>query len=225
MNGARARVYAAVFVWSIAALGVWLWMTVYAFETDEPAGNFRNAGWPKSSRVSRADNRSTLLFFIHPRCPCTRASVAELEKLLTGDVLREQQLPEVVVVAVIPSQASAEWRDSKTIQRAMQLPNAALFWDYGGKESKLFGAVASGTVMFFGADGRRTFAGGVTAMRGHEGNNVGSQRLHATLMQSQDRPLEVIPTFGCRLWASESEEGSALKRDECSKSVCAGENR
>src|SRR5687768_1828200 len=128
MNGARARLYAAVFGWSIVALGVWLWMTVYAFEAYQPADRFRHASWPKNSRVSLADSRCTLLFFIHPRCPCTRASVTELEKLLAGHTLEKRQRPEVIVVAAVPPEASTEWRDSNTIKRAMHLPNAALFW-------------------------------------------------------------------------------------------------
>jgi hypothetical protein len=218
MNGARARLYAAVFGWGIVALGVWLWMTCYAFETYEPADNFRSASWPANSRLSLADNRRTLLFFIHPRCPCTRASLTELEKLLTGQTLKDGQWPKVIVVAVIPPQASTEWRNSDTIERARNLPNATLFWDRGGHEAKLFGAVASGTVMLYGQEGSRTFAGGVTAMRGHEGENVGSAHLYTALTQSHGQPLELTPAFGCRLWVGESEEDSACKRDQCSPS-------
>jgi hypothetical protein len=213
MNGASARLYAAVFGWSVIAVGVWLWMTAYGFKTYKTTDNFRYTGWPTSSRISRADDRPTLLFFIHPRCPCTRASVAEIERLLAGHSLTERQLPAVVVVATIPSQAPMEWRDTNTLQRAMHLPNATLFWDYGGEESKLFGAIASGTVMLHRQDGTRTFAGGVTAARGHEGDNVGSERLFEALVDNHSRPLEPTPAFGCRLWTSKSEEVSAVKND------------
>jgi hypothetical protein len=225
MNGARARLYAAVFGWSILALGMWLWMTDYAFEADTPADCFRAANWPQNSRIARADNRRTLLFFIHPRCPCTRASVTELEKLFAGQSLREEQQPQIVVVAAIPSQASMKWQKSNTIERATDLPNATLFWDYGGQEAKLFGAVASGTVILFSHDGTRTFAGGVTAMRGHEGDNVGSERLYTALTQRHGEPLELTPAFGCRLWVGESADDSACTRDQCSKTVRGGGNR
>ena len=224
MIGARARLYAALCGWSILALGVWLWMTVYAFETYKPGDSFHNANWPKNSQLSRVDSRRTLLLFIHPRCPCTRASLTELEKLFAGQTLDEGRLPEVLVVAAIPSQASMEWQNSSTIERAMDLPNATLFWDHGAKEAKRFGAVASGTVMLYSPEGTRIFAGGVTAMRGHEGQNVGSERLHNALLQSSSRPLELTPAFGCRLWMNKCEEGPACNRDQCSTKVHGGDN-
>src|SRR6266571_646178 len=41
------------------------------------------AVWPANSRIERISGRPTLLLFAHPGCPCTRASVHELEWLIT----------------------------------------------------------------------------------------------------------------------------------------------
>src|SRR5690349_14866162 len=40
------------------------------------------AQWPKEAPISRQAGRATLVMLAHPHCPCTRASLAELEKLV-----------------------------------------------------------------------------------------------------------------------------------------------
>src|SRR2546425_11938237 len=44
-------------------------------------GNVR-VEWPAKSKLSPPTNRSVLIMLAHPRCPCTRASVAELAKIM-----------------------------------------------------------------------------------------------------------------------------------------------
>src|ERR1043166_10197415 len=39
--------------------------------------------FPADSRLEHDPDRSTLIFFAHPKCPCTRASLAELSRLMT----------------------------------------------------------------------------------------------------------------------------------------------
>src|SRR5262245_47226030 len=72
------------------ALGVLLWMTAvaicwgallnYEFRGEWPleAASFH---WPAGAQIRLAGDRPTILFFMHPKCPCTRASLAELERL------------------------------------------------------------------------------------------------------------------------------------------------
>jgi hypothetical protein len=38
--------------------------------------------WPLSSSLRRAPEASTLVMFVHPKCPCSRASISELAVLL-----------------------------------------------------------------------------------------------------------------------------------------------
>jgi len=38
--------------------------------------------WPASSSLQRAPGASTLVMFVHPRCPCSQASISELAVLL-----------------------------------------------------------------------------------------------------------------------------------------------
>src|SRR5947207_2532537 len=38
--------------------------------------------WPKTSRIPPPTDQPVLVMLAHPRCPCTRASVAELQKIM-----------------------------------------------------------------------------------------------------------------------------------------------
>src|SRR5271170_6044671 len=40
--------------------------------------------WPTTTRIARNPSRLTLVMALHPHCPCSRASVGELARLMTG---------------------------------------------------------------------------------------------------------------------------------------------
>src|SRR5438105_2192626 len=40
------------------------------------------ARWPSASAIAPARERPTLVMLLHPRCPCSRASVEELDRVL-----------------------------------------------------------------------------------------------------------------------------------------------
>lgn len=185
--------------WSVLAAGVWAWTTRYEFSTYENDARQTAQPWPTDSSMALAQHRFTLVFFIHPRCPCTRASLGELERTLTGTGLSAAQQPKLNVVVSLPWDASQQWRDTDTVRRASALPRAELVWDAGGSEASRFGVVTSGAVRLYRPDGKLLFAGGVTASRGHEGDNAGSSRLWSLLSERCQTPQDVTPVFGCRL--------------------------
>src|SRR5882757_1053287 len=149
MLTSKAGVYSAVFIWSAAVLAGYLWIINYGFATYQPADHFAQNQWPRGSSLTLAVERPTLLFFLHPQCPCTRATIRELEKVLTGQGLTPRQLPKLIAVATLPLNASENWRKTDTIASALQLPNSSIIWDVDGTESSRFGAVTSGTVMLY----------------------------------------------------------------------------
>ncbi|MBL8975876.1 MAG: hypothetical protein JNK56_35060, partial [Myxococcales bacterium] len=73
--------YALLVVWlgtTVAASG-WLWrskLTPAVVVTEPPEA------WPPASTIAHADGLSTLVMLAHPRCPCTRASIGELARLM-----------------------------------------------------------------------------------------------------------------------------------------------
>ena len=60
---------------AVVVLGL-LYLEAYA---DRPGDSGAPpAVWPAQSRVKRDGRRPTVLIFLHPQCPCSRASLAEL---------------------------------------------------------------------------------------------------------------------------------------------------
>src|SRR4051812_25031914 len=61
--------------------------------------------WPMSAPISLDSGRPTLLVFAHPQCPCTRASLEELNRVLA----RAQSNVVVHVWFFEPSPRPREW--------------------------------------------------------------------------------------------------------------------
>jgi hypothetical protein len=150
--------------------------------------------WPTASRIVRDAARPCLILIAHPRCPCTRASLSELSRLLA----RLPEKPAVHVLFVRPEGVAADWHDTDLWRRAGTIPGAALELDEGGSEAALFGARTSGETLLYDRDGRLMFHGGITAARGHEGDNVGASRIVA-LLTSGSTDQHDGAVFGCAL--------------------------
>jgi hypothetical protein len=222
----KSAVNVAVLVWGIAAACAWLWMSCYGFKTYAASETFAAQTWPRDSDLELALDRPTLLLFVHPRCPCTRASVRELERLLTDAESTSCRRPRVVAVATLPADASVEWREATVVGEIERLANAVVRWDIDGVEATRFGAVTSGTVMLYRPEGTRVFAGGITASRGHEGPNVGLDRLATALRHKSLQ--ESTPVFGCRLCVEDGAAATACSSNSrrCEEALkCDGETR
>ncbi|MDP9115261.1 MAG: RedB protein, partial [Acidobacteriota bacterium] len=91
--------------------------------------------------------------------------------------------------------------------KAQHLENVTVSWDDGGAEAKRFGATTSGSVLLYSSKGELLFAGGVTASRGHVGENFGLSRLQAALQTGHPDDL-LSPIFGCGLTSSKLRRAS-----------------
>src|SRR5262245_15610327 len=80
------------------------------------------AKWPAVTALSLAEDRPTVVMFIHPRCPCTRASLNELEVLLTQFPKKFQ----AHVVCFQPPSADASWTNTDLWKQAAAYPEVAL---------------------------------------------------------------------------------------------------
>lgn len=154
------------------------------------------AEWPAGSTLTRDASRPTLLVFLHPRCPCSKATVEELSRLLArcGDRMRTE-----VVFATDPA-LGADWREGGTWQAVGELPGVLRHEDADGTQARLFGARTSGQALLFGADGATLFAGGLTAARGHAGDNPGEAAIRELVLHG--RGARSAPVFGCALPAA-----------------------
>lgn len=132
--------------------------------------------------------------FVHPRCVCSRASLAELARLQArvGDRLATD------IAFVGPFGTDEELLRSGLWAQAALIPGARSQIDRDGREAARFGAGTSGAVVLYGADGLRRFEGGITALRGHEGASPGQERI-VELVRSDREGAARAPVFGCPL--------------------------
>lgn len=186
--------------WSVYVVALlWVGGAVAAFAVLSSAGAVPGRSlaspsqWPTQDVIRRSSGEETAVVCLHPKCPCSRATIRELERALAE---RERPL-DLHVVLVAPTAEMDRWRDSEFVAAARRLPNSTLHWD-DGSLAKLFGAETSGHVALYDADGRLQLTGGVTPSRGHEGLNTGAQAV-----ARDERPRPTTPTrtpvFGCPL--------------------------
>src|SRR5256885_12910626 len=67
-------VIAAVWVMALGG-GVWV---IHVHSTTPGASGETPSSWPTGSTLARRDGGPTVLMFVHPDCPCTKASLTEL---------------------------------------------------------------------------------------------------------------------------------------------------
>lgn len=160
------------------------------------------ASWPARTSLKLEKDRATLLLFVHPHCPCTRATASEFERLLAwsprGSVA-------ATVVYYQPRGRDAAWSRSAMIRRFEELPGVRVVRDVDAKEAERFGAGTSGTAMLYGPDGSLRFAGGITPGRGHEGDSEGGDAI-AAVLRDRKASVERAPVFGCGLGVCAEEQ-------------------
>jgi hypothetical protein len=190
----RPRALTIVFLsWlSLAFLGMaglWRYSTAPGEDGSPPAR------WPASSTLRRAPRTSTLLMFVHPKCPCSRASIGELAVLLAHSAGRLQ----AQVVFLQPHGKADSWIQSDLWQAASKLPGTMVISDLDGREAEIFQATVSGDTAVYDAAGNLKFHGGITGARGHRGDNPGRAAV-ASYANNGASPLARTPVFGCPLF-------------------------
>jgi hypothetical protein len=153
------------------------------------------SAWPKETRIALDAAQPTLVMFAHPKCPCTHASLGELNRLLA----KCDNRPAVHIFFLKPEGQTDDWVKGDLWRSAANIPGLVLHEDAGGHEAKHFGAQTSGHVVLYDPRGRLLFKGGITVARGHAGNNAGENGILA-LLSGQDSILgKQTPVFGCAL--------------------------
>lgn len=182
----------AVWVLTVGAGLAMLW--AYAETPGPPAA--AAATWPAGTRIAPDAKTPVLVLFLHPYCPCSRATLGELARLLA-----RARLP-VVTYAFFyrPADAEAGWERTDLWETAARIPGVHVVSDDRGAQARLFGAFVSGQTMLYSAAGSLLFSGGVTEARGHEGDNAGRDALTAMLTGAPTGTSRT-PVFGCFLQA------------------------
>lgn len=153
--------------------------------------------WPSQTNLSLSPQGYTLIMLAHPRCPCTRASLKELAKIIAGSDGRVH----ATVLFYSPRKIDENWLESDVWKAASEIPYVTSLVDSEGTVARQFGATTSGHTLLYNSSGRLLFAGGITGARGHEGGNAGEDAIvQLTGEPSEDKEdLVRTPTFGCHL--------------------------
>jgi hypothetical protein len=150
--------------------------------------------WPTGTLVAARPGRPTLVMFVHPRCPCSRASLAELREIMAqarGDLT-------AVVLFLRPQGVDDVWENTATFRTAQTIAGVTVRVDRDGTEAARFGAATSGDTVLYDAGGHLLFVGGITATRGHVGDNAGRQSVLA-LLDARPAQGHEHPVYGCPL--------------------------
>jgi len=190
----RHRLTALVLsLWLASIALAQFWLLQHQF-TPGPHGDTPNV-WPVQSAICPQPGRFTLLMFAHPKCPCTRASLAELAKISA----RSAREVDCHFLYVVPPGAPPEWASPERRVSPPEMPGVHILTDGDGKEAHLFGAEISGLTMLFDPTGKLIFRGGITSGRGHEGDNPGQAALFAWI-SGHESDVKEVPVFGCPLF-------------------------
>lgn len=180
-------------LWFSVVVGSTIFLVRYENTPAESNVSYPNI-FPAESRIKRSSNLPTLIFFSHPKCPCTRASLRELSKLMT-DVNGKLQ---VVIVFIKPADVSEDWVETDLLRSAEAIPNVQVLIDENKYETNIFNAQTSGLNLLYDQNGDLRFNGGITSGRGHEGDNAGRNAIFEIVTKSQEELIET-GIFGCPL--------------------------
>ena len=190
----RNRLWPALLiVWGVAiTLGIG---RLYRYSGTPGASFAQVSRWPAGLPLRRATRGVTIVMSLHPKCPCSRATIGELARVMTHGEAR------VYVLFVRPQGVPLNWERTELWSAAAAIPGVFVVADDEGAMSRQLGAVTSGHTCAFDESGRLLFSGGITVARGHAGDNAGSSALIAILRdgRTDDRTIATSPVFGCSL--------------------------
>lgn len=183
----------AISAWLVAVV-IGMGLMLHYQMTPNSASAAAVSQWPAAARVQRDPTRPTLIMIVHPHCPCSRASLAELSQIMS----RAQGGLSAHVLFVEPHGAPQNWEKGELWTTASAIPGVAVSVDDDGKDTDAFGATTSGGVILYDAGGRMLFNGGITDGRGHEGDNPGELAI-LSLLRHADPGIKTTPVYGCPL--------------------------
>jgi hypothetical protein len=163
--------------------------------------------WPVDSHISRQPGVPTLVMLIHPHCPCSLASIGEMALLMA-------EIPAPVnanVLFIRPPEFLQDWEKTDLWNNAAGIPGVKVDVDVDAAEARLLGSQTSGQLLLYDIDGQLLFKGGITASRGHSGDNDGRRAIVSLLAQHHRKRAET-PVFGCPLFEQSPND---LTRDSC----------
>jgi len=154
--------------------------------------------FPKDTKLKLSSDKDTLVMFVHPQCPCTKASLDQLA------LLSNRKNLDIDLVCFKPNVMPQGWNENWSLDDWTKQKSVRVLVDLDGAEAKLFDAKTSGQTYLFNQNGNLIFQGGITAARGVTGDNAGFNDLSKVLdrdktAEAHDGEMKKSLVFGCNL--------------------------
>jgi hypothetical protein len=168
------------------------------------------AAWPRGITALAPglhianDGKDTLVMLVHPRCPCSRASVGNLETIMAHS---KGRLDSFVIVYEPSAHPGSSWTNSDLVNSARQIPGVQTILDSNGALIAKFHGATSGQTLVYNSLGQLLFNGGITGSRGEYGDSAGTESI-ITLALYGTAEVHATPVYGCSLLNSQSQGGS-----------------
>jgi hypothetical protein len=167
--------------------------------------------WPAQSKIPLSRDKLNLVMAVHPRCPCSRASIGELAVLMART---DSRIAASVIFVHGPGLSDQwaktdqakndQWAKTDLWHSAQAIVGVATLVD-DGSETRLFGAATSGQTLVYDRRGRLLFSGGITVARGHWGDSAGLAAIcELTGRLTASKPAGETLVFGCPLLSKAS---------------------
>lgn len=186
----RLLIAAATPVWVLGVLAGLGWLGLYAREKgDQHVLSPEGAAWMEARRST---GRPLLVMAVHPRCPCSAASLAELGDLLA----RSRGGCDALLLEYAPPEP-LRW-SAPSAFRELGGVSVPVIPDTEGRLAAYLGALTSGHTVVLDEHGAVRFQGGLTGSRGHRGRSPAQDAILASI-SGRTHPTTNAPVYGCRL--------------------------
>ena len=180
--------------------GVWLVLSLIgtvvlvAYSNSAGAQDHEARDLPDSLAAEMTPGRHTLLMFVHPKCPCSRSSLSELARLMMSCAKQV----DARVYFFQPAGQPDDWSHTDLWNSAARIPGVSVARDVDGQHALSMQAETSGQVFLFDPQRKMVFRGGITAGRGHEGDNYGRTAVENIVLHNHAE-RSMTPVFGCTI--------------------------
>ena len=195
--------YAIVVIWCLC-IGIGF-VNVNRWSTTPGSKGDIQEKWPTESKIVRVDGQAQIVFFVHPKCPCSLASATELRRIAISNPSAN-----IVVVFICPLGTDSTFAQGDIVAAYSQIPGVQCATDIGGIEAKIFGAKTSGHMFLYGESGVLQFEGGITISRGHEGENDATLAV-SSLLAGKFSPIKDWPVLGCAVESKNESDKESVK--------------
>jgi hypothetical protein len=187
-------------LWLGLIAGGYVWLLRYSFASGKTSVAPRTL--PSFLATTTTASRAQLVLSLHPRCPCSLATLRELAKILS----RAPNASDVTVLMYKPASAPDSWLEGALLNECRRM-NCQVRPDADGNLAASLGSLTSGQVLLYAADGSLRYQGGITSSRGHEGDNAGEDAV-IEILQGNRISHQPIAVFGCPIQQAPAQGGS-----------------